>query len=107
MKTWLRRGLWVLALLIGLPLLLVLSWWLLNLADVEPQPWPQALELPRNNVPVADNLATLLGTAPAIQGDFTLGHCDGKCVHSFPPFRAQLIQSGNNLLGRDITSTTK
>lgn len=81
MKTWLRRGLWVLALLIGLPLLLVLSWWLLNLADVEPQPWPQALELPRNNVPVADNLETLLGNAPAIQGDFTLGHCDGDdCV---------------------------
>lgn len=82
MKTWLRRWLWVLALLIGLPLLLVLSWWLLNLADVEPQPWPQALELPRNNVPAADNLATILGAAPAIQGgSFSLGHCDGDdCV---------------------------
>lgn len=78
MKTWLRRGLWALGLLIGLPLLLGFAWWLLNLGDIEPQPWPQALELPRNNVPVADNLLTLLNAAPAIAGGrLSLEACDG------------------------------
>ncbi len=79
MKTWLRRGLWALGLLIGLPLLLGLAWWLLNLGDAEPWPWPQALELPRNNVPADDNLLTLLNAAPAIQGgSFSLGDCEGE-----------------------------
>ncbi|MFN4116550.1 MAG: hypothetical protein ACK4F7_08640 [Inhella sp.] len=78
MTSWLRRGFWLLALLIGLPLLLGLIWWLLNLGDVEPQLWPQALELPRNNVPAADNLLTLLNAAPAIaDGRLSLDACDG------------------------------
>ena len=37
---WVGRGV---ALLVGLPLLLGLLWWLLNLRDAPAQPWPEAL----------------------------------------------------------------
>lgn len=56
--------LWVLAVLLGLPLLLGLTWFLLNRTDVAPQPWPEQLALPTNQVPDADNLLLQIAVGP-------------------------------------------
>lgn len=87
MKTWVRRTLWGLGLVLGLPLLLGLLWLLLNVRDVAPQPWPQALALPGNTLPAERNAHALLQGAP-LQGELRLERCEpGDCLAAW---RAQL-----------------
>lgn len=84
MKTWVRRSLWIVGLLIGVPLILGLAWWLLNLRDVEPQPWPEALALQGNSLSEADNLLLQLAKAPSFKGSFSLGDCKSEdCLASW------------------------
>ena len=95
MTTTKRILLGVLALLVGLPLLLMGTWWALNVRDVPAQPWPQRLALPSNTVPEAENLLLLLEKAPALkQPVMGLGDCkDGDCLPAWrerlPMFAAQ------------------
>lgn len=72
MKTWMRRTLWGAGLLLGLPFLLFLLWFLVNLRDVPAQPWPEALALPRNTLAPEHNLLVALEAAPAPDKDFGL-----------------------------------
>lgn len=81
MKPWVRRLLWGVAIVLGLPLLLGLLWLLLNRIDADPQPWPEALALPANTLPAEDNPLLALPLASSAKGTLALGDCkaDADC----------------------------
>lgn len=87
---WVGRGV---ALLVGLPLLLGLLWWLLNLRDAPAQPWPEALALPGNQLAAADNLAHALDGVAWTDTRFSLGSCQADapaCLPGWQALRAQM-----------------
>lgn len=67
---------WVAGLVAGL-LLLFVAWVALNVRDVSPRPWPEALALPGNTVPVEQNLLQSLKGLPHAGPALNLHHCGG------------------------------
>lgn len=69
---------WTLIGLLGLALLVALSWWLTNRVDADPKPWPAALQMAPNRLADGDNLYIALHAAPAAAFKGSLQDCGPK-----------------------------